>query len=167
MYCCLRCLQMYTFLYGYMVHSCTFTTTTVVPTDVGKYQLLGSIQQLVYSIDILFYWYIYRPTCPCMICTELRGLPLPADFRRYECTLFIDADIKLHFILFLYPTVFWNAKTKKTWHRTWGPYPLGLPLTSLCDLPLLFVYVQVNNGVLHFLDYEDIYIMALSVLVSM
>ena len=33
-------------------------------------------------------------------------------------------------------------------------------LTSLCDLPLLFVYFQVNNGVLYFLDYvEDIYIM--------
>ena len=47
-----------------------------------------------------------------------------------------------------------------------GPYPPGLPLTSLCDLPLLFVYFQVNNGVLYFLDYEDIYIMALSVLVS-
>ena len=31
--------------------------------------------------------------------------------------------------------------------------------TSLCDLPLLFVYFQVNNGVLYFLDYvEDIYI---------
>ena len=36
---------------------------------------------------------------------------------------------------------------------------IGLPLTSLCDLPLLFVYFQVNNGVLYFLDYvEDIYI---------
>ena len=35
-----------------------------------------------------------------------------------------------------------------------------------CDLPLLFVYFQVNNGVLYFLDYEDIYIMVLSVLVS-
>ena len=34
-------------------------------------------------------------------------------------------------------------------------------------LPLLFVYFQVNNGVLYFLDYEDPYIMALSVLVSM
>ena len=33
--------------------------------------------------------------------------------------------------------------------------------------PLLFVYFQVNNGVLYFLDYEDIYIMALCVLVSM
>ena len=32
----------------------------------------------------------------------------------------------------------------------------GLPLTSLCDLPLLFVYFQVNNGVLYFLEYEDI-----------
>ena len=43
-----------------------------------------------------------------------------------------------------------------------------LSLTSLCDLPLLFVYFQVNNGVLYFLDYvEDIYIMVLSVLVSM
>ena len=41
-----------------------------------------------------------------------------------------------------------------------GLYPLGLPLTSLCDLPLLFVYFQVNNGVLYFLHYvEDIYIM--------
>ena len=29
------------------------------------------------------------------------------------------------------------------------------PLTSLCDLLLLFVYFQVNNGVLYFLDYED------------
>ena len=49
-----------------------------------------------------------------------------------------------------------------------GPNPLGLPLTSLCDLPLLFVYLQVNNGVLYFLNYvEDIYtIMVLSVLVS-
>ena len=36
---------------------------------------------------------------------------------------------------------------------SWRPYPLGLPLTSLCDLPLLFVYFQVNNGVLYFLDY--------------
>ena len=38
---------------------------------------------------------------------------------------------------------------------------LGLPLTSLCDLPLLlFFSFQVNNGVLYFLDYvEDIYIM--------
>ena len=53
-------------------------------------------------------------------------------------------------------------------YSTWGPYPPGLPLTSLCDLPLLFVYFQVNNSVLYFLDYyEDIYIMALSVLVSM
>ena len=30
-----------------------------------------------------------------------------------------------------------------------------------------FVYFQVNNGVLYFLDYEDIYIMVLSVLVPM
>ena len=46
--------------------------------------------------------------------------------------------------------------------------PLGLPLTSLCELPLLlFVYFQMNNGVLYFLDYvEDIYVMVLSVLVS-
>ena len=37
--------------------------------------------------------------------------------------------------------------------------PRGLPLTSLCELPLLFVYFQVNNGILYFLDYvEDIYI---------
>ena len=48
------------------------------------------------------------------------------------------------------------------------PSSFRLPLTSLCDLPLLFfVYFQVNNGVLYFLDYEDIYIMVLSVLVSM
>ena len=41
-------------------------------------------------------------------------------------------------------------------------------VSSLCDLPLLFFYFQVNNGVLHFLDYvEDIYIMALSVFVSL
>ena len=41
-------------------------------------------------------------------------------------------------------------------------YPLGLPLTSLRDLPLLNVYFQVNNGVLYYLDYvEDIYIRAL------
>ena len=46
--------------------------------------------------------------------------------------------------------------------------PLGLALTSLCDRPLLFVYFQVNNGVLYFLDYvEDVYIMGLFVLVSM
>ena len=50
---------------------------------------------------------------------------------------------------------------------SWGLYPLGLPLTSLRDLPLLFVYFQVNNDVLYYLDYiEDIYIRALSVLVS-
>ncbi|CAN0023028.1 unnamed protein product, partial [Ascophyllum nodosum] len=49
---------------------------------------------------------------------------------------------------------------RQTSHRTWGPHPLGLPLTSLCDLPLLFVYFQVNNDVLYFLDYvQDIYIM--------
>ena len=42
----------------------------------------------------------------------------------------------------------------------WRPYPLGLPLTSLCDLPLLFVYFQVNNDVLYLPHYvEDIYIM--------
>ena len=35
------------------------------------------------------------------------------------------------------------------------------------DLPLIFVYFQVNNGVLYYRDYvEDIYIRALSVLVS-
>ena len=46
-------------------------------------------------------------------------------------------------------------------------FPLA-PLTSLCDLPLLFVYFQVNNGVLYFLEHvEDIYIMVLSDLVSM
>ena len=48
-----------------------------------------------------------------------------------------------------------------------GPYPLGLPLTSLRDIPPLFVYFQVNNGVLYVLDYvEDIYIRVLSFLVS-
>ena len=44
------------------------------------------------------------------------------------------------------------------------------PLASyflLCDLPLLFVYFQVNNGVLYILDYEDVYIMVLCVLVSL
>ena len=41
-----------------------------------------------------------------------------------------------------------------------GIIPLGLPLPFLCDLPMPFVYFQVNNGVLYFLDYcEDIYIM--------
>ena len=34
-----------------------------------------------------------------------------------------------------------------------GTIPTWLaPLTSLCDLPLLFVYFQVNTGVLYFLD---------------
>ena len=42
---------------------------------------------------------------------------------------------------------------------SWGPYSLGLPLSSLCDLPLLSVYFQVNNDALYFLNYvEDIYI---------
>ena len=41
-----------------------------------------------------------------------------------------------------------------------GTQLFRLPLTSLCDLLLLFVYFQVNNGVLYVLDYvEDIYIM--------
>ena len=49
-----------------------------------------------------------------------------------------------------------------------GTRSFRLSLTSLYDLPLLFFYFQVNNGVLYFLDYvEDIYIMVLSVLVSM
>ena len=40
-----------------------------------------------------------------------------------------------------------------------GNIPTWLASYSLCDLPLLFVYFQVNNGVLYFLDYvEDIYI---------
>ena len=40
-----------------------------------------------------------------------------------------------------------------------GTIPTWLA-SSLCDLQLLFVYFQVNNGVLYFLDYvEDIYIM--------
>ena len=48
-----------------------------------------------------------------------------------------------------------------------GTYLLGLPLTSLRDLPLFFVYFRVNNGVLNYLDYvEDIHIRALSVPVS-
>ena len=43
-------------------------------------------------------------------------------------------------------------------------YFLGWPPTAL----VFFYYFQVNNGVLYFLDYvEDIYIMVLSVLVSM
>ena len=46
------------------------------------------------------------------------------------------------------------------------------PTASASDAPpdrvLLFVYFQVNKAVLYFLDYvEDIYIMVLSVLVSM
>ena len=54
-----------------------------------------------------------------------------------------------------------------TSHVGTEPYPLGLPLTSLCDLSLLFVYFQVNNVVLYFLDYvDDICIMVLSALVS-
>ena len=42
-----------------------------------------------------------------------------------------------------------------------GTIPTWLASYFLCDLPLLFVYFQVNNdGVLYFLDYvEDIYIM--------
>ena len=48
-----------------------------------------------------------------------------------------------------------------------GTIPTGLPLTSLRDLPPLFVDFQVNNGVLYVLDYvEDIYIRVLSFLVS-
>ena len=51
--------------------------------------------------------------------------------------------------------------------ETEKPYPLGLPLTSLRDLPLLFVYFPVNNGVLYVLAYvEDIYVRVLSLLVS-
>ena len=39
-----------------------------------------------------------------------------------------------------------------------GTIPPCLPLTTLCDLPLLIVYFQVNTGVSYFLDYvEDIY----------
>ena len=46
-------------------------------------------------------------------------------------------------------------------------YSTARTITSLCDLPLLFVYFQVNNGVLYYLDYvEDVYIRALSVPVS-
>ena len=48
-----------------------------------------------------------------------------------------------------------------------GTIPTWLAFYFLVYLPLLFVYFQVNNGVLFFLDYEDIYIIALSVLVSM
>ena len=49
-----------------------------------------------------------------------------------------------------------------------GAIPAWLaPLSSLCDLPLLFVCFQVNNGVLYFLDYvEEIYTVVLSVLAS-
>ena len=41
------------------------------------------------------------------------------------------------------------------------PRPTRLPLTSSCDLPLLFIYFQVNTGVSYFLDYveDNIYIM--------
>ena len=47
-----------------------------------------------------------------------------------------------------------------------GTIPTWLA-SSLCDLPLLFVYFQVNNGILYYLYYvEDIYIRVLSVLVS-
>ena len=47
------------------------------------------------------------------------------------------------------------------------PSSFRLALTSLCDLPLLFVYFKVKNGVLYYLDYvEDIYIRTLSVPVS-
>ena len=46
-------------------------------------------------------------------------------------------------------------------------FPLVSYFLTLCDLPLLF-YFQANNGVLYFLYYvEDIFIMVLSVLVSM
>ena len=39
-----------------------------------------------------------------------------------------------------------------------GTLPTCFPLTSLCGLPLLFVYFQVNTGVSYFLDNgEDIY----------
>ena len=55
-----------------------------------------------------------------------------------------------------------------SFERVEEPSSFRLPLPSLCDLPLLFVFFQVNNGVLHFLYYlEDIYIMVLSVLVFM
>ena len=48
-----------------------------------------------------------------------------------------------------------------------GTIPTWLASYFLCDLPLLFVYFQVNNGVLHYRDYAgDIYIRALSVPVS-
>ena len=36
-----------------------------------------------------------------------------------------------------------------------GAIPTWLAPSSLCDLPLLFVYFQVNNGVLYFLDYVE------------
>ena len=55
--------------------------------------------------------------------------------------------------------------TIPTWLASY--YPPGLPLTSLCDRPLLFVYFQVNNDVLYVLAYvEDIYIRVLLLLVS-
>ena len=56
------------------------------------------------------------------------------------------------------------AKSKHEEHlcvvalTSWSEEPSSFrePLTSLCDLLLLlFVYFQVNNGVLYFLDYED------------
>ena len=57
----------------------------------------------------------------------------------------------------------WTGTVVSEW-----PRPTRLLLTSSCDPPLLFTYVQVNTGVLYFLDYvEDIHIMVvLSVLVS-
>ena len=47
-----------------------------------------------------------------------------------------------------------------------GTSSFRLPLTSLCDCLLLFVYFQVNNGVVY-LDYEDSTSSWSSVLVSM
>ena len=35
------------------------------------------------------------------------------------------------------------------------PSSFCLPLTSLCDLPLLFFYFQVNTGVLYLLDFVE------------
>ena len=41
--------------------------------------------------------------------------------------------------------------------KQWSEEPSSfrLPLTSLCDRLLLFVYFQVDNGVVVYLDYED------------
>ena len=75
----------------------------------------------------------------------------------------IDCLKKNVLLLFISFSVLVANPKKTTLHggqsRSWSAgqgISFRLPLTSLCDLPLLFfVYFQVNNGVLYFLDYED------------